>query len=222
MRTMSLLRVACAPLLLALAVTAHAVPPTREEVAKLCAAAEGPAHCGRLVEETQLKRLPGLARRDGNELHVTLFPTGTRVFADTETRQGGKSFALWDYLDRINAVVLFTTEDDRAGFLLLQRTNGRTIALPAEPVLSPDRQRLATADFCATQCDNELVVWRVTRDGVRREVAWKPRDEKIADATVRWTGDEALALDYTRAGDEGSPRKLERRLADGDWQRSSP
>ncbi len=212
------LRVACAPLLLAFAAAIHAVPPTREEVTKLCAEAEGPAHCGRLVEEVQLKKLPGLARREGGDLRVTLFPSGTQTFADTDSPQGGKSYALWDYLDRINAVVLFTTVDDRAGFLLLQRTNGRTVALRAEPMLSPDRQRLATADFCARECDNELVVWRITREGVRRESAWRPRDENIADATVRWTGDDVLAVDYTRAGDD-TPRKLERRLADGDWQR---
>lgn len=211
-------RVAGAPWLVALALGAAAAPLPREEVVKLCSQAEGPGHCGRLVEEVQLKRLPGLARRDGNELRVTLFPTGSQVFADTDTLQGGKSFSLWDYLDRINAVVLFATEDDRAGFLILQRINGRTAALPAEPVLAPDRQRLATADFCATACDNELVVWRVTRDGVRREAAWKPRDEAIADATVRWTGDETLVLDYTRAG-EAAPRQLVRKLGDPDWQR---
>ena len=57
--------------------------------------------------------------------------------------------------------VLFTTDADRTGFLLLTRHNGRQYRLPAEPVLSPDRQYLVTADFCADGCDNELALWRI-------------------------------------------------------------
>src|SRR5216683_3196360 len=97
---------------------------------------------------------------------VALFPNGSATFTDSVAITGAKSFTLWDYLDRINAVVLFTTDGDRTGFLLLQRANGRQIRLAAEPSLSPDRSRLVTADFCATGCDGEVVVWRVDRDSV--------------------------------------------------------
>ena len=37
---------------------------------ELCAQADGPAHCGRLVEADQLKALPNLAMRDGDTLKV--------------------------------------------------------------------------------------------------------------------------------------------------------
>ena len=48
-----------------LSVAAHAVPLTAEELTKICADAEDTAHCARLVEDVQLRRLPNLAQREG-------------------------------------------------------------------------------------------------------------------------------------------------------------
>ena len=88
----------------------------------------------------------------------------------------GRSYSLWDYLDSINAVLLYATDGDDVSFTLLQRANGRSADLPTEPKVAPDRQRIATADFCATRCVNELAIWRVTREGVRKELTWKPSE----------------------------------------------
>ena len=66
--------------------------------------------------------------------------------------------------------MLYVTEGDDATFLLVQRTTGRKTELPADPKLSPDRPRLVTADFCERRCTNEVALWRVTRDGVRKEL----------------------------------------------------
>jgi len=208
-----------APALFAHAMLAFAVPPTPQELAEWCANAEDASHCGRLVEAQQLKRLPGLATRDGLNLKVTLFPSGTTTFSDVEDLRGGKSYSLWDTLDPINAVVLYTTEGDRAGFLLLQRTSGRRVVLPSEPTLAPDRQRIATADFCATSCENEVAVWRVQRDGVTRELAWQPR-EQWTDATAKWKDATTLVIQYKDAG--GEARTLERSLTAADWRRLDP
>lgn len=202
---------------MALARPAAALPPAADEVAKLCRDAEGPAHCMRLVEAQQLKRLPGLAVRDGNTLTVTLFPRGTTTFVDVDTLAGGTSFALWDYVSEINAVVLWTMRDEDAGFLLLQRTTGKRTALPAEPVVAPDRQRLATADFCPERCENLLSVWRLSRDGAVREASWAP-DTAWSDAGVRWKDADTLVIEYTPQG-EGTPKTLERRLAAPGWVR---
>ena len=201
----------------ALASWAQATPLSHEEVTRLCGEAEGLAHCGRLVEAEQLKRLPNLATRDGTTLRVRLFPDGSVTFTDVDTLSGGSSFALWDDIPQINAAVLFVTRDDDASFVLLQRATGKQTPLPAEPVLSPDRQRLATADFCATRCENSLVVWRVTRDGVTREAEWKPA-EAWSDATVRWKDTATLVVEFTVAGASASTT-LERRLSDSGWIR---
>ena len=200
-----------------LSLTARAVPLGPEELAKTCAETEGPAHCGRLVEEIQLKRLPNLAIRDGAALRVSLYPSGAVTFADTEALNGGRSFSLWDFISEINAVVLYTTDGDDASFMLVQRTTGRKAELPADPKLSPDRIRIVTADFCPTRCVNELAVWRVTRDGVRKEVSWTP-GEQWADASASWKDAGTLIVLYTRAG-TAAPAKLERKLADPGWQR---
>ena len=87
-------------------------------------------------------------------------------------------------------------------FTLLQRANGRKVELPAEPKLSPDRARLVTADFCARRCSNELAVWRVTRDGVRKEYSWKPT-EAWADAAATWKDADTL-VDRIHAPGAGS------------------
>lgn len=196
---------------------APAVPLATDEITRLCTDAEGPAHCMRMVEAQQLKRLPGLASRDGNALRVTLFPSGSTTFEDVDTISGGTSYALWDYVSELNAVVLWTMRDDEAGFVLLQRTSGRRTPLPAEPVLSPDRQRFATADFCEARCENLLAVWRVSREGVQREAEWRPA-EAWTDAGVRWKDPDTLVVDYTPAGGSGA-RTLERKLGDAGWVR---
>jgi hypothetical protein len=194
-----------------------AMPLTSDELATVCAQTEGSAHCARKVEAVQLKRLPNLATRDGATLTVGLYPSGTVTFADTEALNGGRSYSLWDYINELNAVVLFTTDGANVTFTLLQRTNGRKIELPAEPKVSPDRARLVTADFCASSCINELAVWRVTRDGVRKEYSWKPK-EAWADAGASWKDADTIVVEYTREG-ASTPATLERKLTDPGWLR---
>jgi len=200
------------------ALAANATPVTSQEIATICAEAEDPSHCGRLVEAVQMKRLPALAAREGTVLKVSLFPSGTVTFADTEALNGGRTFSLWDAYSEINAVLLYTTDGDNIGFLLLQRTNGRTVELPSEPRISPDRQRLVTADFCASRCVNELAVWRVSREGVRKELVWSPA-ATWADATATWKDPETIVVEYTAAA-AATPAALERRLGDADWRRA--
>ena len=190
--------------------------PTAVQVAELCASAEDQSHCGRLIEEAQMKRLPGMVERAGDELRVTLFPTGAVTFRDSVALTGAKTYSLWDYLDRINAVVLFTTDGDQSGFVLLQRASGRQFRLPSEPTLSPDRQHLVTADFCGSGCDGELAIWRVTRDDVRRISTWKP-PVTWTDASATWKDADTLRIEYTVAA-EDKPRVLERRLDAPGWQ----
>ena len=203
-----------------IAAAAQAVPLTPEELAKVCANAEDSSHCGRLVEDVQLKRLPNLAVRDGPTLRVSLFPSGTATLADTEALNGGRSYSLWDYISELNAVVLYTTDGDDVTFTVLQRANGRKTELPSDPKVSPDRTRLVTADFCEKRCVNELAVWRVTRDGIRKESTWKSRDA-WSDAVAGWKGIDTVTVDYTAAGAPARAR-VERRLDDPTWVRVTP
>jgi hypothetical protein len=94
-------------------------PVSNTELAEVCAQAEDSAHCGRLVEALQLKRLPNLARRERNVLSVSLYPSGSADFTDSDDAVNGRSYSLWDYLDGINAVLLYTTAGDNTTFTLL-------------------------------------------------------------------------------------------------------
>lgn len=199
------------------AVAAFAVPLESEDIAKACAQADGPAHCGRLIEEIQLKRLPNLAVRDGPALRVSLYPSGTATYTDSDAPNGGRTYSLWDFMSEINAVVLYTTDGDDAGFSVLLRASGAKAELPAEPRLSPDRAWFVTADFCEKRCINELAVWRVGRDGVRKAYSWAPK-ERWVDAAATWKGDGTIVVQYTPAG-ATTPAKLERKLNDPTWLR---
>jgi hypothetical protein len=199
--------------------SAHGISLPAAQVAELCANAEDQAHCGRLIEDVQLKRLPGLAVRDGDDLKVSLFPSGVTTFRDSVAITGAKSFTLWDYFDRINAVVLFTTDGDQTGFLLLQRANGKQYRFAADPTLSPDRQHLVTVDICAKICDGEIAVWRVTRDDIVKVLTWKPQPS-WSDASAIWVDAETIRFDYAVGGEER--RKQDRRLNDAVWSRSRP
>ena len=193
---------------------------TPAEIAQTCAEADSGAHCGRLIETIQLQRLPGLARREGESLLVTLYPTGTATFTDVDDPIKGRSYSLWDSLDPINAVLLYTTSNDNTTFTLLQRASNRRTELPAEPQLSPDRQRLVTADICPKGCSNEVAVWRVSRDGVRKELAWSPGPTWI-DAGAQWRDAETLTIDYAVAGQK-IDTSVTRTLADPVWKRVAP
>jgi hypothetical protein len=210
------LRNAAGVLLAAAAVVARAEAPTPQRVIEICAKVESPAHCGRLVEAEQLKSLPDLARRDGDTLAVRLFPSGTRLFVDSIASQNERSYALWDYWSPVNAVVLFVTSGDELSYAILQRATDQVTVLPAEPVLAPDRQRLVVVDVCSARCTNEITVWRVSRDGVRKELAYKP-PPAWSDVTAVWKDAETLTLTYTPAG--AAETRTERKLSAADWKR---
>jgi hypothetical protein len=212
-----LARLAAGALLVVLAGSVCAAPPTPERVLELCARVESPAHCGRLIEAEQLKALPNLAVRNGDTLRVSLFPSGTRDYVDSIASSNERSYALWDYWSPINAIVLLVTSGDTLSYAVLQRATGQITALPAEPVLAPDRQRVAVADFCATQCVNELSVWRVGREGLRKELGFTPA-APWSDVTATWKDGETLTVQYTLPGDD-KPRTVERKVSAADWQR---
>ena len=199
------------------ALATFAAPLPQQRVMELCAQVESPGHCGRRIEAEQLKVLPNLATRDGDTLKVTLFPAGTREFIDTIVGADSRAYAVWDYWSNVNAVVLFITEGDKLAYGVLQRANGQLTLVPAEPALAPDRQRLVVADFCASDCTNELSVWRITRDGIRKEAGFMPA-KPWSDVTADWTKDDTVMLRYTVPG-EDKPRTLNMPLASSDWRR---
>jgi hypothetical protein len=201
---------------LALPAFALAAPIARDQLTALCADAEDQAQCGRLVEARQLTRLSRIAERLGDELRVSLSPFGLTIFRDTVNVTGATSYAVWDYLENLDTLVLFTTDGDRSGFLLLQRRGGEEYRVPSEPVIAPDERHFATADFCAKECDNRVTVWRIERNEVRKMSTWMPA-KAWSDVSVTWRDAETIALEYSLP-DDPQPRTLLRRLGDPSWQ----
>jgi hypothetical protein len=203
-----------------ISLTVAAAPLTQQEIVSLCGNAEDAAHCGRLIEEVQLKRLPNLARRDGGLLLVSLYPSGTTTFTDSDDPVNGRSYSLWDFLDAINAVVLYSTAGESTSFIVLRRTTNRRFDLPAEPKISPDRLHIVTADVCASRCINEIAVWRVSPESLVKELVWTP-GESWSDVAAAWKDANTLAIEYTPAGADKTA-VVERKLADPAWKRVAP
>jgi len=204
---------------LALSAPLPAAPIPRNELAALCVDAEDQSQCGRLVEARQLSRLSRIVERDGDELRVSLAPFGLTIFRDTVNVSGATSYAVWDYLENLDTLVLFTTDGDRDGFLLVQRRGGKEYRLPSEPIVAPDARHFVTADFCARECDNQVAVWRVDSSGARKESTWAP-PIPWADASVAWKDAETIVLDYSLPNDDQT-RRLVRGLRDPSWQKVS-
>ncbi len=195
---------------------ATAAPPTAAELSRLCGNAEDQAHCGRLVETRLLPKLKSIASRDGDELRIELLP-GSTTFRDAVNIIGARSYSVWDYVEDLESIVLFATNGDRSEFWWIQRRGGGEFRLPAEPVLAPGHRRFVTADFCPQDCENQIAVWRIDANAVRKELTFTPA-EAWEDVNVTWKGANALAIEYTPAN-ETTPRTLERRLDDPAWSR---
>jgi hypothetical protein len=198
-------------------VVVQATPIPRAQLVSLCAEAEDQAQCGRLVEARQLRSLSRFVERNGDELRVQLSPFGLSVFHDSVNPTGATTYAVWDYLENLDTLVLFTTRGERTGFLLVQRRGGEEYRIPSEPVIAPDEHHFVTADFCERECDNQVAVWRIARDGIRKEATWTP-PAGWSDVSVTWRGPNAIALEYTLQN-ESQPRTIERRLDDRSWQK---
>jgi hypothetical protein len=209
--------VAIASLVAAGSMNAWAAPISRAELTSLCIEAEDAAQCGRLVEQRQLRALSRIVERDGNELRVSLSPFGLTIFRDSANVRGTRSYAVWDYVEDLDTLVLFTTNGDRSGFMLVQRRGGGEYGLPAEPVFSPDREHFVTVDVCPRECDNEITLWRIGRESVAKVAQWRPPAD-WTDASATWRGDGRIAIDYSSSS-EGASRTIERRLADPSWQK---
>jgi hypothetical protein len=57
----------------------------------------------------------------------------------------------------------------------------------------------AVADFCPADCDNEITVWRVARDGIRKELSWKP-DAVWSEVTTQWRADNTVVVEFKVKG----------------------
>jgi len=203
-----------------ISLTAGATPLTRQEIVSLCGNAEDAAHCGRLIEEVQLKRLPNLARRDGALLLVSLYPSGSATFTDSDDPVNGRSYSLWDFLNPINAVVLYSTAGDSINFIVLARRTNRRFDLPAEPQLSPDRLHIVTADLCPSRCTNEIAVWRIAPESLVKELVLRP-GEGWSDVAATWKDADTVAIEYTPSGADKAAI-VERKLTDPVWKRVTP
>ena len=100
---------------------------------------------------------------------------------------------------------------------------GTVYTMPGEPVLSPDGAHIASADFCARGCANELAIWDVQGRELRKTRVYAATAGWL-DAAVRWKGKDMITVEVELAA--GGPNEQGRRtsrtidlsLADRAWK----
>jgi hypothetical protein len=74
-----------------------------------------------------------------------------------------------------------------------------------------------TADICGPRCSNEIAIWRITRDEIRKELTWSP-DPTWIDASAKWKDPNTLSIEYS-TGEAATTATVERKLGDPSWKR---
>jgi hypothetical protein len=200
---------------------ALAAPPTNQEIVELCTRAEDPPHCGKLIERRQLLSHGSIAQRDGPTLTLNLRGKGQPVrFRDVDDAVAPRDYSLWDVIDAIDCAVVWLQEGESSRYLLVNLGTGVVYDMPGEPLPSPDAHYVASADFCPRGCANELALWEVKGQHLRKALVYGT-SAGWTDAGVRWTGERALALEIEIRPD---PRRVEHRslelsLDDPAWRR---
>jgi hypothetical protein len=203
--------VECAALVLALAAVALATPGVRATplptpaIVKLCAGADGPQHCERLIEIEQMKQFPGIASRDGAALRLGHRAGGPAVeLKDVEEAGDGAAFrghAFWDYWPKQRMAIVSVTARDSDYFLVVDLERRTQTRVGAEPVLAPGGEHFLVADLCETRCGNVIELWRFDADGLVKSKTLKPLD-KWYNAEAKWRDATTVTLDYGIAGPE--------------------
>jgi hypothetical protein len=206
--------------------TSHAALSSAD-IEKLCINADSSQECGRRIEAAVTTKLTGaFIKRNGDTLTVTLLPesddadTRTRTFTDKDDPVRGIAYAVWDYLATCDAVVLYVSEDANPHFLWIGRKSGKSVVLPADPVIAPDNKKIVTADFCANNCTNEIALWQINGDLPTKNQTWAPKEPWV-DAEATWSSAVALNISYQKKGASGFSH-LFLRLSDRDWRHVSP
>jgi hypothetical protein len=151
-----------------------------------------------------LKQLASVARRDGNNLRLTLANGQTRTFTTTQAACKANIYEkcliyrLAGYFARHRQFLVEVGYLNEGGttFLVSHRT-GNHIRLDAAPHHSPTGKRLAAVAATESEGENSIEILTAT-DPPKSE--WRytvPEDEYALYEFVRWDGDERLELAVT-------------------------
>jgi hypothetical protein len=173
----------------------------------------GPAtdlHCS---EDDCLRQLRGLARRDGDHLHLTLTNGTTRTFTTTtDTCEAGiyekcLQYRLIGYYARHGHFLVDVAFLNHGGVtFLVSRRNGEHISLDGVPHFSPGGTRIAavSASESADHGANSIEIWSTATHTPQSEWRYEvPDGEYSLYKFAGWDGDDRLKMTVaTRIGEE--------------------
>jgi len=196
------------PLVLAALSLLTLPPQTRAadpDPAALCQNAADSLACAELVEPHILKGST-LARRDGATLILALqdgrqlsFVDGELAPGDTEAERDVR-YRLYAHVTRASLWIVVGRWQDGESWYVIDRTAGTVARFAGVPVLSPDGTRIAESPSWTSPGGRGLRVWRLAYPApvleFSAEVAEDPLSLEPAFASLRWSGDDALAFHW--------------------------
>ena len=109
---------------------------------------------------------------------VALYPNGSTTFTDVDDADNARSFSLWDSLDPINAVAALHN-DQRCDQFHAAAAADQSPLQPAGRAGAVARTGSVWSPRTSVprHCTNEIAVWRISNDGLRKELSWSPGSE---------------------------------------------
>jgi len=174
--------------------SAAAAPDTTPGIDPLCPGVENSLECARMIERVALRADRPDVRRSGDSLLLRLRDGSYRALVDSGDGDEVVRFSYRQHLRDLGLYVVHEQYYEGSAYNLVSDRSGRSFYAPELPVVSPNRERLASAsaELETGYSPNQLLVWRVTGDSVAAEFELKPDGWGMADPV--WVNDTTLRV----------------------------
>jgi putative membrane protein len=173
------------------------VAVVQEETQTQEASSSSPAVAdGRILETSYLVRFPRYARREADQLVLTLLSWEEMRLQDVrgESYETDRVYSFHGYLDTIGYFLIHVLLWEGDGYLLIDAPSGAQHWLDAPPLISPNGQRFLTAsmDVMAGYNPNRVRVYKVMPGRIELEWSLEPGDWGPTEAT--WLDNQTIRV----------------------------
>jgi len=191
----------------------------------LCSGIENSLECAREIERYQLRKQENTARvkRAGARLELRLADGRWLEISDAQKPGDETSviqFNFREFLPEIDCYLLHRQHYEGADYLLIHARAGSRYELHDVPVVSPDRQRLATASdgVAGGYNPNAVQIWRLTKDGLELEQTLEL--EELGPSNPQWIDNRTIRLTLRDIPDARGQRRTSSAILkrNGEWR----
>lgn len=158
--------------------------------------------CSRHIESNLAKQHPGLFKRTGKALRISLRNGKTKILRDFEQGDDVKAFSLTEYFPDNGYGVIDIALYEGHNLQMISLRDGKLTNTGGYPVLSPDKKRFAVAEFGSVYDYGVLAVYRISEKGLIREYSTRSFDWGYGN--VKWRSSTSFSFGRARTFALGS------------------